>query len=552
MNKISILTLSLLSLVLLTGCNKDKHSNKKGDVVNNLLLKANTKDVKKYIYGQYNLQDKDILLENIADIDYSNGFLVITTEDSRKTFYSVTTNEFIASDLSINDYVTFPSNVAGGYLKITLDGLTTIYDGLGNVLIDNSYESFVTLVINSGIDDKNRDYCDIVFGTGESERHQYFTYSNGVPTLLKVLDSDDDQYGSGSSLQGIEYVSLDEYGHPGYTRYKNSGRYVIFDDNNIEIASFTDPSADTKFFVGDYLIYQNSVRLDENNNNYDYIDSNGVRYSLETCRINYLNAKKEDIEVNFVLQGDNTVSSLKNEENIYEYCYANMKIISNKKILSNTIETYIIDETGLLHDNVTGIHISSFERFGNNYYDPISKTIFDGNLNEISILTNMYPQKVDNANLIICKRNGKFGAINPNGKIVFGFKYDKIITDYISNNRLLAVYNDTLGIYSFNIDNCTVSLIKEFTGYSNATYLTHSRVSGIEGGIYYVSDNANPNKNYYFSLYDEELNDFSLEGSSNLNVKVSTSRTINQSILVVLQEVSGQFVLKTSSISIIK
>ena len=233
MNKISVLTLSLLSLVLLTGCNKDKHSNKKGDVVNNLLLKANTKDEKKYIYGQYNLQDKDILLENIADIDYSNGFLIITTEDSRKTFYSVTTNEFIASDLSINDYVTFPSNVAGGYLKITLDGLTTIYDGLGNVLIDNSYESFVTLVINSGIDDKNRDYCDIIFGTGESERHQYFTYSNGVPTLLKVLDSDDDQYGSGSSLQGIEYVSLDDYGHPGYTRYKNSGRYVVFDDNNI-------------------------------------------------------------------------------------------------------------------------------------------------------------------------------------------------------------------------------------------------------------------------------------------------------------------------------
>ena len=101
MNKISILTLSLLSLVLLTGCNKDKHSNKKGDVVNNLLLKANTKDVKKYIYGQYNLQDKDILLENIADIDYSNGFLVITTEDSRKTFYSVTTNEFIASDFPL-------------------------------------------------------------------------------------------------------------------------------------------------------------------------------------------------------------------------------------------------------------------------------------------------------------------------------------------------------------------------------------------------------------------------------------------------------------------
>lgn len=549
MKKSAILSIALMSVLLLTGCKKNKNSNKKGDVVNDLLLKANTKEERKYIYSSYNLTQNEILLENIADIDYSSGFLIITTEDTRKTFYSVTTNKFLESDLLISDYVAYSSNVTGGFLKLTLDGLTTIYDALGNTLVDHSYESYSLLKINSGIDTKGRDYCDIISGTGETERHQYFIYENGKPTLLKVLDNED-QYGTGSSMQGVEYVSLDDYGHKGYTRYKNSGRYVVFDDNNIEIASFTDPVADTKFFVGDYLIYQNSVRLDENNDEYDYIDSNGVRYSLETCRINYLNAKKEEISVNYVFQGDESVFSLRNEDGIYEYCYADVKTISSKKILSNTIEKYIIDGGATLHDNVTGIYISAFERFGENYYDPISKTIYDGNLNEISILTNMAPVRINNADIIVCVRNGKYGAINSEGKVVFEFKFDKIYTDYISGNRLLAVYNDTLGVYQFNAKNCEVGRLRYFEGYSTATYLKHAQVAGIDGGIYYVTDKDDSTKNYYFSFFDSELRDYLMEDGENLVVKISTARNIDQSTLVVLQEIYGVYELKTARITI--
>ena len=151
MKKSAILSIALMSVLLLTGCKKNKNSNKKGDVVNDLLLKANTKEERKYIYSSYNLTQNEILLENIADIDYSSGFLIITTEDTRKTFYSVTTNKFLESDLLISDYVAYSSNVTGGFLKLTLDGLTTIYDALGNTLVDHSYESYSLLKINSGI-----------------------------------------------------------------------------------------------------------------------------------------------------------------------------------------------------------------------------------------------------------------------------------------------------------------------------------------------------------------------------------------------------------------
>ena len=67
MKKSAILSIALMSVLLHTGCKKNKNSNKKGDVVNDLLLKANTKEERKYIYSSYNLTQNEILLENIAD-----------------------------------------------------------------------------------------------------------------------------------------------------------------------------------------------------------------------------------------------------------------------------------------------------------------------------------------------------------------------------------------------------------------------------------------------------------------------------------------------------
>ena len=548
MKKGVILSIALASILVLTGCKKKTEDNNKGNVVNDLLLKANTKEEKKYIYGGYNLRQNDIPLENINNIEYSNGFLVITTLDTRVSFYSVTINRLLEINLLVDDYVTYSSNVTGGFLKVISEGVTKVYDALGNVLVETDDETSSVVRVISGVDEKDREYCDVVLSVGEVEKHQYFIYDNDVATLLKV--SEEDEFGSGSSMQGIEFVPLDDYGHKGYTRYKNSGRYVVFDDNNIEIASFTDPVADTEFFVGDYLIYQNSVRLDENNNDYDYIDTNGVRYSLETYRINYLTAKKDELDINYVFQGNDSVFSLRNENSIYQYSYADVKIISSKRILSNTIEKYVIDGDAVLHDNVTGIFISSFERFGNNYYDPISKTIYDGNLNEISILMNMSPTRITNADIIVCMRNGKYGAINTEGKVVFEFKYDKIYTTYISNNRLLAVYKGNLCIYSFDANKCQVEAIKTYEGYDSATYLRPFVASGIDGGVFYVTDKDNPNKNYYFSFYNTILQDFLMANGENLIVRIDTARTINQSTLVVLQQIEGIYKLQTAYITI--
>ncbi len=481
--KKKFLLIPFITLIALPGCKPNTNGNKKGDVVSNAVLKANTKEIKKSIFSDFSLQEgftSDITKESVA---VSNGFIVIYNGE-KISFYSTLKNQNIAEISTLDSYKTYPSNVAGGYLAyVTPDGVSVI-DALGNKLIEKSKRTYTTLTITSGINQKDIYYCDVKF----DETSYYYHYDKDGKATVHSTNMGDD-YGSGSTVQGLDYVLLDDFGHPGYQRIKNSSRYIVFDAKGNEISSFTDPKADASFFVGDYLIYQNSVKLDENNNNYDFISESGERYSLETYRINYLNAKKEAITVNYLLEtGENDIHSFRNAKGIYTYSYANLKTISDKKILSNTLETYIIDSAGALHDNVTGINLGAFERLGDNYYNTDSKTIYDGNLNELSILTHMNPRKVDNADMIICSLEGKCGAVNQKGKVVLPFEYDLIYADYISNNKALVVDDGVLKVVSFDSNKMT---------HEDVRTIDNGTVSYFSSGIYKVGDN-------YIKLFDGE------------------------------------------------
>ncbi len=484
MKKKLLLLIPLITLIAVPGCKSDKNRNKKGDVVSAAVLKANTKAVIKNIFGDFDLSNKELSYDNIDAFNYENGFLVIQTHDGNTHLYSVLKDKEILAIPSSTPFVTYESNVAGGYVSYVDSEGVSIYDSLGNELVKDSKRIYNSLTITSGLNSNSVFYCDIKF----DDISLYYLYNDeGVATVHSTEIGDD--YGSGTTVKGLEYVLLDDFGHPGYQRIKNSSRYIIFDKKGNEISSFTDPDADAEFFVGDYLIYQNSVKLDNNNNNYDFISANGERYSLETYRINYLTAKKEAIKVSYLLStGENDIHSFRNAKGIYTYSYANLKTISDKKILSNTLETYIIDSAGALHDNVTGINLGAFERLGDNYYNTDSKTIYDGNLNELSILTHMNPRKVDNADMIICSLEGKCGAVNQKGKVVLPFEYDLIYADYISNNKALVVDDGVLKVVSFDSNKMT---------HEDVRTIDNGTVSYFSSGIYKVGDN-------YIKLFDGE------------------------------------------------
>ena len=545
MNK-KIFILPLVLMLSLTGC-KGKNKNKKGDVVNDLVLKANTKEVNKFLYSDFNLQTTSLPVSNIGLVKQDKGFLVIVDTSAKTHFYSIIKGSIIASEtLTVGDkYETTSSALTGGYLVVTKSGQTSVYDALGNTLLEGAENVNAITVKDDNDFDKTTTLAKLVVN-GSSER--YFKYdNNGVATKIVTIDGSAE---AGSSMQGIQYSSLDNYGHPGYKIYSSSSRYVIFDNNNNEVASFTDPNADVEFFVGDYLIYQNSVKLDDNNNSYDYISTSGERYSLETYRINYLTAKKEALKTNFVLAPG--IKPFFNDKGVYTYAYGNLQTISDKKNLSSTVETYIVDTSGALHDNVTGIDLGAFVRFGNNYYNTESKTIYDGYLNEISILGNMLPVYQENAELIICQTNGNYGAVNHEGKVAIPFEYDMIFTEYISDSNFLAIKDGKLCKIGFNARECVNSVVKEFSGYNTIHYVQNDYNDGRGAAIFEISGSTTSTQTYpnYLSLSSNNPVNVQNNPTSDMEVKLVTSNAINRCMFATLEKVDSNYLYRSSPIAI--
>lgn len=526
MNK-KIFILALTSTLLFTSCSK-KNANKKGDVVNDLVLKANTKEIKKSIYSDYELLNKTLPVENISKVIYDNGFLVITDTTSKNYFYSVLKDALVCGPISGNNYQTYPSTVAGGYLRVTEEGVTNIYDALGNHLITDSEQSFTTIDItneSASVTNYEGYYCEVKIDTS---RHFYTYQNDGSATLVTTISGEGgDDFGPGSSLQGITYQSLKNFGHDGYKIYTNSSRYIVFDKSNQEVSSFADPSAEVEFFVGDYLYYQNSTKLGDTDSNYDYINQAGEKYSLETYKINYLTAKKESVNLKFVFTAN--PKPFFNEKGVYSYVYGDVKTISDKKVLNKTAESYIVDSNGALHDNVTGIDMGSFERFGKNYYNTDSKTIYDGDLNEISILSEISPAKNDNSQLIIGQVGGNYGAVNSEGKVVLPFEYQMIYTNYLSNNSLLALYNGKLVRVSFDVSNCTSRIEKTYTDFSFKSYL---------GAGVFELDKAS--ESFYASFFSDSPSNLVLDDTATLTINVNRADVVNKASLSVLETKTGE------------
>lgn len=549
MNK-KLFILPLVMLLSLTGC-KGKNKNKKGDVVNDLVLKANTKEVTRYLYSDFNLQPATLPVSNIDSIN-SNwpGFLEIVDTSGRTHFYSMIKGSVIVSEtLGVGDIRDISgSSLTGGYLRVTKNGKTSIYDALGNILVDKC-ENVISVIMQDNTELlANNTVAEISITTSAGTTKRYFKYDeSGTSTIILT---DGDSFDSGSSMQGVKYMSLENYGHPGYKLYSSSSRYVVFDKNNNEVASFTDPNADVEFFVGDYLIYQNSIKLDDNNNNYDYISTSGERFSLETYKINYLTAKKETVKTKFVLATG--VQPFFNDKGVYTYCYGNLQTISDKKNLSSTVETYIIDSNGSLHDNVTGIDLASFVRFGDNYYNTKSETIYDGYLNEISILGNLFPKHAINAELIICHTEGNsYGAVNHEGKVAIPFEYEMIFTDYISDSYLLAIKNGKLCKIGFNARKCFSGVTQELSGYTTVNYLQNYNVGG-GAAIYEISGSATVGQAYpnYLSLSSNNPVNVQTNAASTMEVRLNTANAINRCAFATLEKVGGDYLFRTSSISI--
>ena len=121
MNK-KIFILPILMTLLLPGCKNNKNKNKKGDVINNLVLQANVQAKRKNIYSDFTMKDALSFVDFnlVSSLTYENGFIKILDTQGEWNFISPIAEQPIASALSNTVTTeTYKSKHAGGYLRIT-------------------------------------------------------------------------------------------------------------------------------------------------------------------------------------------------------------------------------------------------------------------------------------------------------------------------------------------------------------------------------------------------------------------------------------------------
>ena len=130
-----LLFIPLISLIALPSCGNKTSGNKKGDVVSNAVLKANTKAIKKNIFSDFSLEEEFSSLIEEETLTVSNGF-VIRNNGEQISFFSTLLNEEVASISTTDTYKTYPSTVAGGYISCVVpEGLLLVHARRAHVTI---------------------------------------------------------------------------------------------------------------------------------------------------------------------------------------------------------------------------------------------------------------------------------------------------------------------------------------------------------------------------------------------------------------------------------
>jgi len=238
-------------------------------------------------------------------------------------------------------------------------------------------------------------------------------------------------------------ISLKEYGHPGYKLYRNGDHYYVINNKGKRISSFEEPLADATFLMmGDYFIMQKSQSLlPEETEKYSFIDENGGKHSLQTKAVNYLTGKVSDLSVKYVI--DLPDEQIVNKKEVVKYQRATLSLIKDDKTLDKTERSFLIDEKGVLHDDLTNVGriTTDFQTFGKYYFDSESGKVYDKNfkvqylLSDNSYIHNNYEYEKDAA-LIFA--NGLRGLINSENKVLIKPVYSSLYLETYDGTTIEA------------------------------------------------------------------------------------------------------------------
>ncbi len=367
--------------------------------------------------------------------ELSNSFYVYSMLTGKRVNYIPDVTIMDSYSFSTNSYTSFysDSGFEVGALKMYREDSSTsktlystfIYDAYGNELytdVDSEYgyptvsfDWYVKAVYPYRDNTSNPTYTYYmimdVSKTGENPKTVYYKYSDDMTTVEKV-----DSIYPAPLHNPYAYMFTVQDGDTStkyfYNKFTSDSKIIleVNKEGETDVKRYVIP-ASGYFVVDQYLIYQQSVLINDHDLNYDYCNGTNC-YRLSTYRLDLATGSEEEIKTPMVIS--NVHELTKNIEydtvaQIGPYVAVEFYTINNDRTIDNTVKAYVVDKDLVLHDNVI-TYYGSYYKFGDYYY--AGSAIFNKDRIQIKSLPYSIVKIYGNGALVRNNDNYKYGFID--------------------------------------------------------------------------------------------------------------------------------------------
>lgn len=491
--KLILLLVIVLSLFFV-GCNSaTKDFVKEGKELPKSVLKANANDS---MEKEGNLKlDKTYEKEfyKVTNTDYSGTLMTVQDEDLNYGVYNAALGQMVidySSDIKAIGYQT--TILEQDYIIIKdKDNKYTLADAKGNILIEKK-NSYINVTVG-------REYTALeIYDDTFVERLSYEGVSgDDVVTENKVdyqlnRTFDNKNYNLGAKL--TNEIDTDSLAIVGLPKYKieedvtSSGGayyrvYTKKDKLVCEFEGLENRGYSLLGVISGCFYYQKVTQLSSDAKKYDYINVSGAdtyKYDVSIIRVDLKTGKFKDLDCPYVI---NALNLIKDGNGKYNLASASITLIENERLSKNCV--CIVDKNLKIKYN-TDIDLDNLYKLGkSHYFDETSETLYNRNAKEIITFDNdlRYISTLTALEIIVCKRNGKLGAIDYNGKVVIPFEYESIGSLGYGDKAVVRDLDGKTVLYNLSKGEVTIE----------------HEIKGMMGIFYYYLDGEN---NYHYCYLD--------------------------------------------------
>ena len=483
MKKTNIILASLLCITL-SSCNimskNDTSFNIKDwstKLIDQNLVEEEEDQYKNVSYGT--VVSKSFESNEIYDSRYAQqGLLVINTVDNKMGFYSLIYNNWLVYPMNISydfNYSLSLNSYVGYTLMIRNNNMYYYYDALGNEIYsgDNGKNVFIG---KEKINDKEHIYCEITDSMTQ-DHVKYYYDENGILDSTTIIG--EDKYEVGDKYYDVDIIKeFEGFSIEGYKFSMDLPMITVYKENGEFVSSYSVPAlfeiSEGYYFAGESLVYQVHQIVASDSKEYDYCqiqsyNNSGLKYVIKTYRLNLLNGKQKEINIDFVIANSNSVESFKNEKGQSEYALLDAIFLNKDKTIGDASQV-IVDEKGNVIANASGFYPKDFIKLDNgNYYNLKNEILYSSSLKVIAHLGGIDPVYYRGIGFV-GTMYGKYGVINESGNVALPFEYDSI-DRYSYNNKVIAIKGDF--VYKLDLSQFRFSSFaerKEFSSLGDGLY----------------------------------------------------------------------------------